>query len=43
MKVSDHLNEVQLLYPWTFGLETTCLDDLIDDINLRLNPDLLDD
>lgn len=43
MKVQDLLNEVQLLSPWTLGLKTTCLDDLMDDINLRLNPDTFDD
>ena len=46
MKVQDLLVEFELLYypvgPAT-GLNITCLEELMDDINLRLNPDTFDD
>ena len=42
-KMSDLLIQFQALQPQTYGLDTSTVDDLVDQLNLMINPDLFGD
>ena len=42
-QASDLLIQFELLQLHTLGIDTSCVSDLIDELNARLNPEILED